>query len=295
MSLLNRPSDGMHSILVAIHNLLIQERAMELDTIIALCAPGDVGDSTQVRQTLNTWVKLGMFEKSADGKVSFHENVPKKDRSREELSKVSRGLVLRADNNTNLWAAEGVGSADFTRSVSWLLAQDVYKQELVSWSEAQALLQGQVPTGVTIIQNDTRWSGLKAWSQFLGFGWSGKNPSGVLIIDPTEAVRDALPGIFHKRSKLPAGDFITAISQSLPVVDGGSYRQELESKLVEQGVWNPPPDGCLSTSLSRAILRLIHEGVLKGESLADAGTRLRLTGRKRAEIESFSHISLIAN
>jgi hypothetical protein len=33
MSLLNRPSDGMHSILVVIHNLLSQEGVLPFETI----------------------------------------------------------------------------------------------------------------------------------------------------------------------------------------------------------------------------------------------------------------------
>jgi hypothetical protein len=291
MSLLNRPSDGIHSILIVIHNLLTQEGTLAIDEIIGLCAPEDTGDSTQVRQTLNTWVKLGLFDRSAEGKIAFHKTIPRKDRDREALPRVTRQLVLSDTNNANLWAAEGIGSADFTRSITWLLAQDVYDAKLVGWPMVQALVQKQFGKD-TIFQNDTRWTGLKAWTPFFGFGWLGKHPSDVLIIDPTEAITDHLPDIFDNQSKLAANEFLTALAQCLPVLDGGAYRKEVEAKLREHTVWLPPPDNCLSTSLSRGILRLIHEGVLKGETLSDAGPRLCLTGRNRQEIrESYSHIS----
>jgi hypothetical protein len=291
MSLLNRPSDGMHSVLIAVNNLLAQEGALPLQQIIELCAPESCGDPSQVRQTINTWVKLGLFGKSEDDKISFSKSISKSEKAREALPRVARRLVLSPENNANLWAAESVGSADFTRSVAWLLAQDVYRAELNSWGDAQVLIQKQVNKNVTIIQNDTRWSGLKAWSQFLGFAWSGKFPGGALVIDPTEAVADALPEIFKKRSKITAEQLVGELAQIIPVLDSGAYRNEVESKMIEHGGWHPQPEGCVSTSLSRSILRLIHEGILVGENLSDAGSRLRLIGRVQKEIETFSHIT----
>lgn len=293
MSLLNRPSDGMHSVLIAVNNLLAQEGPMRIQQIIELCAPESCGDQSQVRQTLNTWVKLGLFGKSEDDKISFSKSIAKSEKTREALPRVARRLVLAPENNTNLWAAESIGSADFTRSIAWLLAQDVYRAELNSWGDAQALIQKQVNKSVTIIQNDTRWSGLKAWSQFLGFVWFGKFPSGALVIDPTEAISDALPEIFKKRSTITAEQFVAELAQSIPVLDSGEYRNEVESKLNEHGAWHPQPEGCVSTSLSRCILRLIHEGILVGENLSDAGSRLRLIGHAQKEIETFSHITFV--
>lgn len=294
MSLLNRPSDGMHSILIAVINLLIEGGPLMIQEIVDLCAPEGCGDQTQVRQTLNTWVKLGLFVKADDEKIAFSKSISRSDRTREALPRVARRLALAQENNTNMWAAEGIGSADFTRSTAWLLAQDVYRVELNSWGDAQALLQRQFSKNVTVIQNDTRWSGLKAWAQFLGFAWSAKFPSGALIIDPTEAICFELPEIFKKHSKLTAENFVVALAHAIPVLDGGVYRIDVEQKLTEQGAWSSLPSGCVSTSLSRSILRLMHEGKLGGENLSDAGSRIRLLGRGQKEMETFSHITFIA-
>ena len=295
MSLLNRPSDGMHSVLVVIHNLIIQEGSLPFQQIVELCSPEGCGDPAQVRQTLNTWIEFGLFTKSEDQKVSFSKSLSKSDKTRENLRKVARKILFATDNNPNLWAAEGTGSADFTRSVAWLLAQDVYQAELSNWSDAQSLLQKQTNKSINVIQNDTRWSGLKAWSQFLGFAVSGKFPSGVLIIDPTDAVRDSLPEVFHKRTKMAADDFIAELATIVPVLDSGNFRKDVESKLLEHGGWTPLDENNLSTSLSRAVLRLIHEGVIAGENLSDAGSRLHLMGRANKVIETFSHLRLTAN
>ena len=295
MSLLNRPSDGMHSVLVVIHNLIVQEGSLPFQQIVELCSPEGCGDPAQVRQTLNTWIEFGLFTKSEDQKVSFSKSLSKSEKTREYLRKVARKILFAPDNNSNLWAAEGTGSADFTRSVAWLLAQDVYQAELSNWSDAQSLLQKQTNKSINVIQNDTRWSGLKAWSQFLGFAVSGKFPSGVLIIDPTDAVRDSLAEVFHKRTKMAADDFIAELAKSIPVFDSGNYRKDVESKLLEHGGWTPLDENNLSTSLSRAVLRLIHEGVIAGENLSDAGSRLHLMGRANKVIETFSHLRLTAN
>lgn len=285
----------MHSVLVVIHNLICQEGPLPFQHVIELCSPEGCGDPTQVRQTLNTWVEFGLFTKSNDQMISFSKSLLKSEKTRNNLPKVARKLLLAPENNSNLWVAEGTGSADFTRSVAWLLAQDVYQAELASWSDAQLLLQKQTNKSTTVIQNDTRWSGLKAWSQFLGFALSGKFPSGVLIIDPTDAIRDVLPDVFKQHTKMTADDFIAEIAKSIPVLDSGNYRKEVESKLVEHGGWSPQDANNLSTSLSRAVLRLIHEGIIAGENLSDAGSRLRLVGRANKVIETFSHMRFIAN
>lgn len=290
MSLLNRTSDGMPSVLIVVHNLLAQEGPMPIQQIIDLCAPESCGDASQVRQTINTWVRLGFFGKSEDEKVSFSKAISKNEKAREALPRVARRLVLSPDNNANLWTAEGGGSGDFTRSLAWLVAQDVYKTELVGWPQTQKLVQRQLGRDI-IFQNDTRWPGLKAWASFLGFGWISKFPSGAFIIDPTEAVRDALPEVFNKRSKMTAEQFVRELAQSIPVLDSGDFRNGVESKLSEHGSWHPQPEGCISTSLSRSILRLIHEGILVGENQADAGSRLRLIGHAQKEIETFSHLA----
>jgi hypothetical protein len=296
MSLLNLANDGTRSVLVAIFRLLLAEKPMERERLLSLCAPVDFADARYTRATLNTWVELGLFAKSEEDKISIHPQIASKDRREESLPRLARRRALAEENNERFWEVEGSHSADFTRAITWLLTQDIYLTEYSSWENAEASIKRQAPQDDRFfVQNNTRWNGLKAWAPFLGFAWISKFPkSGTLIVDPTGAVRDAIPVIFEKRSTLAADEFLVALADVLPVLDGGSYCRQVEKKLREHqgvGAWVPMPDGQISTSLSRALLRLVSDGTIKAEKRSDAQKRARLTGRNRAVIEEYSHFS----
>ena len=304
MSLLNRPSDGLHSVLVVVFKLLLKEKEVARDRLIALCGPAGAVEGNQVRQTLNTWLEFGLFEEDSEKGVMLHADVRRDERDPEKLGRLTRRLVLRAENNPNLWAVEKAKAADFTRALCWLLAQDVYTTTFSGGEELLRKLRQQLPRDLIgddeqelrFVTNTSRWPGLKAWCVWFGFGWSGSFPNKVLVLDPTSAVRDTLPAIFPKaRSTMAAHALISALAQALPVLDGGTYRMEVENRLREQtgaDAWVPPPNEQVSTSLSRAILRLQAENILRAEEKADwKETRVRLTGRNQALIQSITHFS----
>jgi hypothetical protein len=298
MSLLNLFNDGTHSVLVAIFRLLLAEKSMERERLLSLCAPADLADAKHTRATLNTWVELGLFARSAEDKISIHPQIASKERREESLPRLARRQALAEENNERFWEAEKSHSADFTRAISWLLAQDVYEAEYSTWETVQPVIQSQAPESEVFGKNNTRWNGLKAWAPFLGFCWNGKHPTNaktnILMIDPTDSLYDALPRLFQGDSTLSADEFLSGLSDKLPVLDGGRYRLKVEERLRERegaAAWVPPPTGQLSTSLSRALLRLLSDGVLKGKKQADAPARARLTGRNRAVVAEYSHFS----
>jgi hypothetical protein len=292
MSILNRPSDGIHSILVVLYNYLLHKRKAPRNIIIATCAPKTlIADQSPVRQTLNTWIDLGLFEEQS-GQCMLSSDLPphalNTKTGLEALPGVARVIVLTEDNNRNLWVSEESHSADFTRAISWLSAQDVSNMPGGTFLDVEALEQLQVKdNNKRIFQNDTRWYGLKAWAPFLGFGWSArKEGSEHLFIDPTVAVRESLSNVFQHSKELTAIDFIKRISQILPVLDGGIYRTEIESHLSPEH-WKAPKTNEVSTSLSRSLRRLHFEGIIKLDDRADAD-KLTLLGRGR--FRDFSHV-----
>jgi len=297
MSLLNRPSDGFHSNLVVIYKLLLLEKKLSREEIKAFCSPPTAIDSNYLGDTiksLNRWTQLGLFVE-ADGKVSINPSVPKKDLKIERLSNVARGFVLKGENNEKLFDKEGSLSADFTRMQAWSLMQDVWEYDQTSDVEVNLRLNKQTQDNSIFQQNDTRWSGFKAWSQFLGFAWSPPFPKAKIEPDPTEAIRDALPAVFNKEDTLDAPAAIKSLAEHLPVLDGGRYRKMVEDLLGEsegEYSWRPPPLGQLSTSLSRALIRLREDGMLQFEDRDDSEHRLSLTGRGRKVIATVTHISL---
>ena len=295
MSLLNITHDGKRGVLVAIYRLLL-ESSMDRDRLLSLCAPAELCDPKHARGTLNTWVELGLFESTGDAKnpkISISQIAPKEERREDLLSVWASRRALAPENNERFWEAEDSRCADFTRATAWLLAQDVYEAEHSSWPGVQAIMKIQMPGNDGIFgQNDTRWNGLRAWVPYLGFGSVGNTKGSPLIIDPTEALRHALPILFGKRTTLAADEFLASVAEFVPVLDQGAYRQLVENKLREHESpdgWLSPPSGQLSTSLSRALLRLTSDGTLRGEKRADAKARARLTGRKREVISEFSH------
>jgi hypothetical protein len=299
MSLLNRPSDGLHSVLAAIFKLLLMKGTITRQELLDLIAPSTlVADQDMAKKTLNRWVQLGLFQKSTNDEISIVWDKKSKP-TIDSLPSLSRSLALKPENNSDFLDEEPQGAGDFTRAITWLLAQNAWKLDSRSWGVIQPQIQQQCPAGLTILQNDTRWSGLKAWSCFLGFAWSAKAPNGEFLVpDPTEAVREVLPQIFGKSKKLEARFMVNALAQAIPVLDGGTYRRKLEAELEKtQGpdAWRPPPNNQLSTSVSRALLRLQEEKCIKGEKSADSDAQIRVffSGRNNQIIAEYSHFSLI--
>ncbi len=296
MSLLNRTNDGNHSVLVAIVKLLLSEKKhLSRENIVNMCAPGEVGDPAKVRPTINRWIELGLIQEK-DDRILLHEDVRKEERSIECLPDLARRLVLRSENNTDLWAKEDARASDFTRAMGWLLAQDVWRTSADSWSDIQSLTQQQIGKGSIIIQNDARWPGLKAWAKYLGFAWSPAASRSAIVIDPTRAIRAAIPKVFGKRKSLESAEFLKGLASEIPVIDGGVYRKEVEDRLSERdgsNAWSPPPNNQISTSLSQSILRLTVDGTLVAENKADSdeAIRITLTGRNHSKLKTFSHFT----
>lgn len=286
MSLLNRPSDGIYPVLIAIFQLVLSRKNLAKEQLLKLCAPPEACSQDHASTTLNTWISLGLFDVKSDGAVTIHPDILGSERKPEYLRRITRRLVLDPKNNLDLWAKEDSRSADFTLGLSWFLAQDAWTTEINGWDQAQEVFRYQLPDGKVVFQNDTRWPSFKEWASYLGFGWSPRISRGITP-DPTDAIRDALPTVFGKHKVLPAKDFIRQLGEVLPVLDGGDYRRQVEGFLLsrdDEYSWKALPEGHLSTSLSRALIRLQEEGILRHSLKADSIHRVKLTGRGGTQI-----------
>jgi hypothetical protein len=164
--------------------------------------------------------------------------------------------------------------------------------EATGWDRIQRKIGAQLPEreDIDILRNGERWPGFKEWAEYLGFGWKSHVSKGTTA-DPTEAVRDALPDVFGKQKSLSPNDFIARLAEQLPVLDGGTYRLEVEKILKstdDSDSWRGPSEGQLSSSLSRALLRLSVERSLILELKADSTKRVALTGRDYRPIREVS-------
>ena len=138
-----------------------------------------------------------------------------------------------------------------------------------------------------IAQNNTRWNGLKTWMLYLGFARDGMQ----WVVDPTQALREALADIFGSNRELSGPAFVQRAASVLPVLDGGAYRVQVEGALKES-VWPRLRPGLVSTSMSRAIQRLDREGFIKLSNRSDTEGVVSLTGSNARMWREVSHIGL---
>lgn len=278
MSLLNLTNDGLPNVLVVLYETVARAKSpISRDDLLESVAPQGVvsDDGKMARQTLNRWKDLGLF--CEDDKVvslAISPDVSSLDDS-DVLSPVRRTVrrcALSETNNEDLWASEGARAADLTRSLAWLLAQDVYRTTFKDLEELEA--RQVADSQARLMRNDTRRNGLQFWAHFLGFV---RQPGGG-DIDPTVAVREVLSECIEPGEDMPATDFVERLARVLPVLDGGRWRKSVEAQLDVQAL---PPliEGQLSTSLSRALLALMMEEELQFENRADVGRSIVLSGR----------------
>ena len=65
MSLLNRPSDGLLSVLLALRRAILAYGPQTEESLVALCAPAALdGKPDMARKTLTRWKQLGFFHVS---------------------------------------------------------------------------------------------------------------------------------------------------------------------------------------------------------------------------------------
>ncbi len=294
MSILNQASDGLYTVLIVLVRAIVRFGPRNRDDLLVECGGAvDAVDSSQLTRTLNRWTELGLLLEDK-GVVSVAEPYRSAlgktaDDAEARLPRIVRKVVMRPDNNERFWEPERSKSADLSRAVSWMLAQDVYTldgnvKKLAVLEEAQIF----DPTKQTIGKNDTRWNGLKAWMLYLGFAQDGVQ----WVVDPTLALREALTDIFGSNRELPGPAFVERAASVLPVFDGGAYRVQVEAALKE-AAWPRLRAGLASSSLSRAIQRLDREGFITLSNRSDTEGVITLTGSKGRLWRDVSHVGLV--
>jgi hypothetical protein len=279
MSLLNLTSDGLPNILVVLYATLAKSRSpiTSKDLLEAVVPEFVVKDPRLARTTLNRWIELGVFKMDPDSEVLTLDRAPATDMKSEAdivraVRMAARRVALSQDNNVDLWAREAARAADLSRSLAWLLAQDIYRVgDENLFALANDHLRG---TDYTLMQNEARASGLKSWGHFLGF----IRHSGAVDVDPTIAIAEVLPECIAPGEGLPARQLVERIAQVLPVIDGGAYRAAVLEKLRDNALPHLQSDQ-LSASLSRAMFGFMVDQTLLFENRADVGSGIVLTGR----------------
>lgn len=292
MSILNRPSDGLLSVLLALHRGVLAYGPQAEAALLDLVAPSSVvpdGKPDMARKTLTRWRQLGFFSSDADGVIALSPAIATiAPNASERLRAAVLRLVLAPENNPAFSLPgdedqEGSRASDATRALAWVLAQDPYTFPS-RYREVEQLRssQGVEPTPFV---NDTRWGGFSEWAAFLGAAVTGAKVG--LVPNPSFAVRTALDEIFGNVDELAQAEFFTRLADALPVVDGGRYRAVVDAQTSRP--WRTHRSNEVSPTLSAALLTLEASRVLRLEMRSDAPTRL-LLGRAGRELRSISHV-----
>jgi hypothetical protein len=224
---------------------------------------------------------IGLFDRDND-MIRLHPELPGHARDRRQrdhhLRSIIRDLVLSDALNYGVWDSTE-GARDLTRALAWYLAQNPL-QPPAPWNDpggVDVAQEQQFGVGEGVFSNDTRWGAFERWSTFLGF--SAHLPRGgkaVLVPDPTEVVRHVIGSVLSTQ-RLEIGVAIEELGQRIPVLDGGTYRREVEARMRPEAVRSA--SDLLSPSLAHALLRLRDERVIMLEDLADAPLKVRLPER----------------
>ena len=287
MSILNRPSDGLLSVLLALRKALIAYGTQSDADLVELVAPASVTTPEMAKHTLTRWTQLGFFSES-DGKVRLSDaisSIPLEDL--DALRVAVLRLILLPDNNAALLSGEVEDSersraVDCTRALAWSLAQDPYTFPS-SFDDGEDL-QNRQAIAPKLFVNSTRWHGFVEWAVFVGTAW---RTARTVVPSPAFALRSVLGEVFHASAELSEHDFFWQVATILPILDGGTYRTTVEGQIARP--WREPLDHEVSPSLSAALLTLEQEGALRLEVRSDAPAR-RLTGPSGMESRPVSHV-----
>jgi hypothetical protein len=291
MSILNRPSDGLVSVLLALRRALIAYGPLEEGRLREACAPGALEGSGMARKTLTRWTQLQFFT-VREGVVSLSpeiEGIEADDMS--GLRSALLKLVLQPMNNPALVPtaddedekAESTLASDFSLAASWALAQDPFDFRGPHPAVEARLNKQRV--AIRLFSNNTRWNGFEEWAYFLGVGFRTAKVG--LVMNPYFAVLSVLDQVFDGAMELPHDQFMTRLAEALPVIEGGRYRRVVDD--ATSLPWRTIRDNEVSPSVSAALQTLVERKVIKLEPRSDAPQRM-LLGRDGRDGYTFSHI-----
>lgn len=169
MSILNMPSDGLFNVLIVLCRALVRFGPENREDLLKSCGSELAAiDPRHLHQSLNRWTELGLFSID-DGLVAIREphcsQLGKNaDFAERQLAHIARAIGLAPENNERFWESEENKSADLSRGVSWILAQDIYAMDTGSHTKVAAIEREQVAAsvGAPEIRQRLYWMGHSA-------------------------------------------------------------------------------------------------------------------------------------
>jgi hypothetical protein len=267
MTLLNRASDGLSTVLLTMFRASRLLGPREEAEFKALLAPGTLaerGAEKMIRQTLTRWSQIGFFEVEKGRLVLAEglENVEFRFEVQPDLCELRKATLRQV---LEMAATEGVDTVDDAVSGAWwFLSFDPFSHPIRNFEDVQRTL-GETGTDPYLIQNDTRWQGLLDWMQFWGLCLRSYS-SFPFVPNPAEALGWFLDDLLEKGERTAVIDFLRRLNEDLPIVPilmDGPVTNSISAKLPGQARPLQESGSKLSVSLSLALETLQAAGLLK--------------------------------
>ncbi|EJR7474244.1 hypothetical protein N1G87_002185 [Escherichia coli] len=295
MSIINNAHGGsQYAVLAAFYQVLKASPKNQLprEKLMALCAPETLqtGDSQNARgkasQELRAWLDLGLLtEEKVEETTQISFNANYFSIKSMPLRQAARRCLQAQENNSDL-SSRDERAVDLTLLAALLLALDVYQNAEIKSGNLEVLVNTFIPD---FRINSNEIAVVPGYLSWLGFAQQLTRDS--YAIDPTDSIREELPFLMRVGEQLSIGEVLQRLNRALPVLDGGSYRQQVEERISLYG-WHSLSPNRLSTSLSRALLRLQLSGVINMKAESDASGAMQLTGRNGSVLRTVTHLTL---
>lgn len=295
MSIINNANPGSQiSLLCMIYRVISRNNGkLTVDDITMLCRPDNLSTNDNQRkkfkEELDFWMEDGhqLWRKNSDDRLCIAHVTD--DSSLNSIAMLTNDALF-VSRVGDLFGARTHDARDLFIYMSCILSDDRFLPNSPGVLDNSSLdnicqyLPGP-PNG-----NERRF--LLNYGLFLGYL---EAVSGGSVVDPTRAVRGALPRIFDKKKTLTAKEFFFRLSTSIPLLDGGQYRQQVEEKMKSNGWINSISQNHISRSLSHALTRLQMSNVIELDGDDDDRAALYLQQPDRSiTVSSLSYKENIA-
>lgn len=222
---------------------------------------GGEGDERAKRpmaeDVLKEMLALGVADDTG-GSVRLSMALPSKSLSLQQWMDWLRPWIRARINDVEFATQTGQGGV--AQAIAWLLCQDPRQPMRTSAVHAERLIAQLGSTDALGINmaNNSNFQNLVYWARYLGYAETlGLKGNWMVLPDPTRAIRETLPEVFKERTELSAGAFVERLSALNPVMEFGSLREEMESRLPASC---QRQDQHFSLSTSLALKRLKQTG-----------------------------------
>jgi hypothetical protein len=209
---------------------------------------------TPAKATVRAALELGLAEESG-GTLSLSDSGKR--------LKEARAVVLNAFDEKVMVGTEVEKYFALFYAYLLFLGKEVHlraRQSDEEWAKQfnKVVLLGEVQKNPF---NKDKVSDLtNTWFIYAGLGW--KDPAGYFQANPYERLVRALPVLFGKKRKLTSPEFMQALAETCPELDGGELFQQANR------AWKSEEKQC-TLGLSHALIELHEDEVLRLDCPAD--------------------------